>query len=62
MKEQIARVLREAYREKFGTDPELGSSKRPSRSHKDPVDELDDLPSSELDELEEVWSKHRDHL
>ena len=62
VKEQIARVLREAYREKFGTDPEPGSSKRPSRSHKDPVDELDDLPSSELDELEEVWSKHRDHL
>ena len=57
VKEQIARVLREAYREKFGTDPEPGSSKRPSRSHKDPVDELDDLPSSELDELEEKYGQ-----
>ena len=55
VKEQIARVLRESYRERFGTYPEPGSSsKRPSRSHKDPVDELDDLPSSELDELEEL--------
>ena len=57
VKEQIARVLREAYREKFGTDPEPGSSKRPSKSHKDPVDELDDLPSSELDELEEKYGQ-----
>ena len=57
VKEQIARVLREAYRERFGTDPEPGSSKRPSRSHKDPVDELDDLPSSELDELEEKYGQ-----
>ena len=58
VKEQIARVLREAYRERFRTDPEPGSSsKRPSRSHKDPVDELDDLPSSELDELEEKYGQ-----
>ena len=58
VKEQIARVLRESYRERFGTYPEPGSSsKRPSRSHKDPVDELDDLPSSELDELEEKYGQ-----
>ena len=58
VKEQIARVLRESYRERFGTYPEpASSSKRPSRSHKDPVDELDDLPSSELDELEEKYGQ-----
>ena len=58
VKEQIARVLREACRERFGTYPEPGSSsKRPSRSHKDPVDELDDLPSSELDELEDKYGQ-----
>ena len=45
------------HRERFGTDPEPGSSKRPSRSHKEPVDELDDLPSSELDELEEKYGQ-----
>ena len=60
VKEQIARVLREAYRERFGADPEPGSSKRPSMSHKDPVDELDDLPSSELDELEEKFGQSID--
>ena len=58
VKEQIARILRESYRERFGTYPEpSSSSKMPSRSHKDPVDELDDLPSSELDELEEKYGQ-----
>ena len=58
VKEQIARILRESYRERFGTYPEPSlSSKMPSRSHKDPVDELDDLPSSELDELEEKYGQ-----
>ena len=58
VKEQIAQILRESYRERFGTYPEpSSSSKMPSRSHKDPVDELDDLPSSELDELEEKYGQ-----
>ena len=57
VKEQIAQVLREAYRQRFGADPETGSAKKSSRSYKDPVDELDDLPPSELDELEDRFGQ-----
>ena len=57
VKEQIAQVLREAYRQRFGADPERGSAKKSSRPYKDPVDELDDLPSSELDELEDRFGQ-----
>ena len=58
LKEQIAQVLREADRQRFGADPEPSSSaKRPDRSYTKPVDDLDDLPSSELDELEERFGQ-----
>ena len=60
VKEQIAQVLREAYRQRFGTEPTPSSSARKpamDSSYTKPVEDLDDLPSSELDELEEKFGQ-----